>query len=527
LFILLTSIAPAITFGLYLSQSTNNELGAIEVLLSMSIVGILFSLFAGQPLVIVGVTGPTAFLTASIYTIAKAFGLPFIPFYACSQLWAALMHMIMGVCNLCDLVSLVTRYSCETFGILIALIYLYTGLDGIATMFTDTKNSLASSLLQFIIAIGTVLTAICLSNAKYWSLFTNSIRLIIADYGPSIAVIAWSTVPYMHDDNVPTLYVPLDFKTTSGRPWLVDLGGIPVWGVFAAIFPGLIITILFFFDHNVSSLIAQDRLFKLQKGSAYHWDFFMLGVGLILSGVLGLPPNNGLIPQAPLHVKSLMVEVEVEVPRRGEVHTLQSQPQEKEKEFIVLEQRWTILFQSIGCGLLAIYPFAVALRLIPTAVLYGLFLFLGLASFEDNEFARRMYLLIMDRSLRPDPIPPLTHTRVAYFTLIQGTACAIIFGITFTPAEVVFPVLIALVVVLRLSILPRQFSHEELALLDSNIIEHANDKETLGTDGEEEEEKKKISEGIDSAAAVEITEDCNTTAAVPTDGREERKLEEV
>jgi len=426
----------------------------------MSIVGILFSLVAGQPLVIVGVTGPVAILTASIYTIAKSLGLPFIPFYAWSQLWAALMHIIISLSNLCDYLHLVTRFSCETFGILIALIYFYTGLDGIAAMFTDShQNSLASALLQFIIAIGTVLTAVFLSNASRWSIFTERVRLTIADYGPTISVLAWSTVPYMQtrlDGNVPTLYVPLKFETTSGRPWFVDFTAIPAWGVFAAIFPGIIITVLFFVDHNVSSLIAQDRLFKLQKPSAYHWDLFVLGVGLILSGVLGLPPNNGLIPQAPLHVKSLMAEVATD---------------EAEKKFVVMEQRWTNLFQSIGCGLVAVFPFAVALRLIPTAVLYGLFLFLGLASFEGNEFAHRMHLMIMDQALRPNPTPPLTHRQLVKFTVIQGVACGVIFGITFTPAEVVFPVLIALLILLRLYILPRLFSPEELAVLDGNIIE--------------------------------------------------------
>ena len=41
--------------------------------------------------------------------------------------------------------------------------------------------------------------------------------------------------------------------------------------------------------------------------SAYHLDFFVLGICIVVTGVLGIPPCNGLIPQAPLHTKSLGV----------------------------------------------------------------------------------------------------------------------------------------------------------------------------------------------------------------------------
>jgi hypothetical protein len=49
-------------------------------------------------------------------------------------------------------------------------------------------------------------------------------------------------------------------------------------GIFVALGPGIILTILFFFDHNVSSLLSQKREFHLKKPPAYHWDFFVLGI---------------------------------------------------------------------------------------------------------------------------------------------------------------------------------------------------------------------------------------------------------
>ena len=48
--------------------------------------------------------------------------------------------------------------------------------------------------------------------------------------------------------------------------------------------------------------MAQASEFPLRKPPGFHCDFFPLGAGLI-----GLPAPNGLIPQAPIHTKSLIV----------------------------------------------------------------------------------------------------------------------------------------------------------------------------------------------------------------------------
>lgn len=54
------------------------------------------------------------------------------------------------------------------------------------------------------------------------------------------------------------------------------LGDVPGSFIAAALLPALIITVLFYFDHNVSSQMAQQPEFNLVKGSAYHWDFLLL-----------------------------------------------------------------------------------------------------------------------------------------------------------------------------------------------------------------------------------------------------------
>lgn len=70
---------------------------------------------------------------------------------------------------------------------------------------------------------------------------------------------------------------------------------------------GIVLFILFLFDANVSSLIAQDSEFPLKKHAAFHWAFFLLGTTTFISGLLGIPAPNGLLLQAPLYTASLVV----------------------------------------------------------------------------------------------------------------------------------------------------------------------------------------------------------------------------
>lgn len=76
------------------------------------------------------------------------------------------------------------------------------------------------------------------------------------------------------------------------------MGEVPGPYVAAALVPAVIIAVLFYFDHNVSSQMAQQPEFNLVKGPAYHWDFLLLsglvGVAVWGGGVMGA--GGGLGP---------------------------------------------------------------------------------------------------------------------------------------------------------------------------------------------------------------------------------------
>jgi boron transporter len=522
LFMFATSIFPAITFASLLHRETNSSIGVIEVLLSSCITGSLYSIFSGQPVTIVGVTGPTSILTIATYNMSKRWNIDFIPFYGCAQLWAFVLHLLLVMFNSCQLAKYITDFSCEIFGILIALIYFESGIDDLVIGF---KTDVTIGLFEFILAVGLFLSCKIFSEAKMWHIFNDHIRELIADYGPTISVIVWTYIgnSNRHNQNfvVRRLEVPKTFSTTTDRPWLVDLSVLPAWAIFAAILPGFIITVLFFFDHNISSLMAQPKYYHLKKPNTFHWDFLVVGFGLLLTGLLGIPPTCGLIPQSPLHSKSLVTYA---TSTEENSHSLQHVHHQQVVK--VYEQRVSNLSQSVLMGIMCSEPLLRVLHLIPQSLLDGFFLYLGFASFYHNEVAQRLFLISsekkfhnyyrnysplhhdsppdtmsveeggkeMDRdSPQGDPASPSTlappaqagpsstststtiipFSSIVGYTAIQSVCVIAIFVIVQTPSEIIFPLLIGVLVPIRMYLLPRYFSAYELSLLDHNhVVDH-------------------------------------------------------
>jgi hypothetical protein len=69
---------------------------------------------------------------------------------------------------------------------------------------------------------------------------------------------------------------------------------------------GAIITILFFFDHKISSIICTVDRYGTMKPGGFSWDIALLGTTTAICGILEIPPAHGLLPQAPLHSESLI-----------------------------------------------------------------------------------------------------------------------------------------------------------------------------------------------------------------------------
>ena len=220
--------------------------------------------------------------------------------------------------------------------------------------------------------------------------------------------------------------------------------------------------VLFFFDHNVSSLLSQQKRFQLEKPPSYHYDFAVLGTIFALCGFFGVPPGNGLIPQAPLHVRALATIENIDG---------------KEVYRKVEEKRWSNFLQSALCLVtLLIMPI---ISMIPKAVLSGTFLYMGVSGLGDNGLFDRACGMLMEPSRRPvlwlgGTEKPDWAQQVTRYTLTQLACVTVIFiislncflGLNGPPISIAFPFFIAALVAIREKILPKFLSEEELEILD-------------------------------------------------------------
>jgi hypothetical protein len=115
-----------------------------------------------------------------------------------------------------------------------------------------SELSCAVASLSTIVAGLTYFTATKLSKFRSSKLLSRTFRSTVADFAPSIGVLAgtWAAVVAKQKWAIalPSLAAPQAFGTTSGRPWVVGLGTTPVWARWAAVFPAIMASLLLFMD---------------------------------------------------------------------------------------------------------------------------------------------------------------------------------------------------------------------------------------------------------------------------------------
>ncbi|CAF5003032.1 unnamed protein product, partial [Rotaria socialis] len=86
-------------------------MAAIESLLSGAICGILYHLFAGQPLTILGSTGPVLVFETIVNHFCTTHGYDYMNFRCWIGLWTATILFIMVITDASYLVKYITRFT--------------------------------------------------------------------------------------------------------------------------------------------------------------------------------------------------------------------------------------------------------------------------------------------------------------------------------------------------------------------------------------------------------------------------------
>ncbi|XP_061135729.1 solute carrier family 4 member 4a isoform X3 [Syngnathus typhle] len=553
LFIYLGTVTNAITFGGLLGDATENMQGVLESFLGTAIAGGVFCLLAGQPLTILSSTGPVLVFERLLFNFSKDNEFNYLEFRLWIGLWSAFLCLLLVATDASYLVKYFTRFTEEGFSALISFIFIYDAfkkmiklahhypinsdfraehvtqydclcmaptvlennsdfvgdpLEGTSIWFwnnTDlpvnaTWSSLSRSdclkyngelvgkacdfvpdtaLMSIILFFGTYTCSMALKKFKTSPFFPTTVRKLISDFAIILTILIFCGVDAMVGVDTPKLIVPTEFKPTSPlRGWFVPpFGGNPWWVYLASSVPALLVTILLFMDQQITAVIVNRKEHKLKKGAGYHLDLFWVAVLMVLCSFMGLPWYVAATVISIAHIDSLKMETET------------SAPGEQPKFLGVREQRVTGVAVFILTGLSVFM--APILKFIPMPVLYGVFLYMGVASLNGVQFMDRLKLLLMPAKHQPDLIY-LRHVplrKVHLFTFIQALCLALLWILKSTVAAIIFPVMILALVAVRKA-MDYMFSQHDLSFLDDVIPEKDKKKK--------EDEKKQIGEDSDA-----------------------------
>lgn len=124
LFIFLATLTNNVTFGALLGQGTGNYMGVMECIFAGATCSIIYAWSSGQPLNILGSTGPMLVLEQIIYSLCQDNGWEFLSARFWVGIWTTGFLLLMVVFNLSALVRYLTRFTEESFACLIALIFI-------------------------------------------------------------------------------------------------------------------------------------------------------------------------------------------------------------------------------------------------------------------------------------------------------------------------------------------------------------------------------------------------------------------
>ncbi|KAK5864546.1 hypothetical protein PBY51_015782 [Eleginops maclovinus] len=439
IFLYIAILLPAIAFGSLNDESTRGEIDVQKTIVGQCIGGVIYSLFAGSPLVIPLTTAPLAIFISVIRGICDDYDLDFKAFYACIGLWNSLFLILGGLFNISLFMKLFKRSTEEVIALFISIAFVGDAVKGTVKIFNhfyhgptlattnstfvlqqiteilekannQTGNMLVPSngdpVLCLLLMLGTLWLGYALYLVKRSPYLNGKIREVVSDCALPISVVVCSFIgSYLFLD----IQLPV-FSVHDGPifnfPHFEKLSGL---NTLSAVGLGFLLALLIFIDQNIVISLTHVPEHKLLKGTAFHWDLVLTGCINILMSCLGLPWMHAAFPHSSLHARQLAkTEQHIE---NGHLYTT---------IVSVKETRLTSLVANILIGLSA-FMLPIPLQWIPKPVLYGLFLYIAATSLDGNQMVDRMALLLKEQTSYPPThyIRRVPQKKVHYFTVLQ------------------------------------------------------------------------------------------------------------
>lgn len=447
IFIYFAALSPAITFGGLLGEKTQDLIGVSELIMSTALQGVVFCLLGAQPLLVIGFSGPLLVFEEAFFSFCSSNNLEYLVGRVWIGFWLVLLALLMVALEGSFLVRFVSRFTQEIFAFLISLIFIYETFYKLVKIFQEhplhgcsaSNRSQADSsenatwagagatlgpgngsstrqsgqarprgqpntaLLSLVLMAGTFFIAFFLRKFKNSRFFPGRVRRVIGDFGVPIAILIMVLVDYSIEDTyTQKLSVPSGFSVTAPkkRGWVINPLGenssFPVWMMVASLLPAILVFILIFMETQITTLIISKKERMLQKGSGFHLDLLLIVAMGGICALFGLPWLAAATVRSVTHANALTVMSKAVAP--GDKPKIQE----------VKEQRVTGLLVALLVGLSMVI--GDLLRQIPLAVLFGIFLYMGVTSLNGIQFYERLHLLLM---------PPKHHPDVTYVKKVR------------------------------------------------------------------------------------------------------------
>ncbi|KAK7146935.1 hypothetical protein R3I94_009697 [Phoxinus phoxinus] len=534
LFLYCACMSPVITFGGLLGEATKNNISAIESLFGASLTGVAFSLFSGQPLTILGSTGPVLVFEKILFKFCSDYNLSYLPLRTSIGLWTAFLCLVLVATDASSLVCYITRFTEEAFAALICIIFIYEALEKLFQLgdmypinMHDNLDNLTFYTCQCSPPVNTTEEMVQAWNQSgftpetiNWSelnvkdckvLHGEFVGLACGHNGPYIPdVLFWSVILFFTTFFLSSFLK--QFKTKRYFPTKVR-SSISDFAIF------LTIMIMALVDYLVGipspKLHVPDRFEPTSKSRGWlisplgdnpSWTLIAAAIPALLCTILIFMDQqitaviinrkeHKLKKGCGYHLDLLVVAVMLgvcsvmglpwfvaaTVLSISHVNSLKvesecSAPGEQPKFLGIREQRVTGLMIFVLMGL-SVFMTSI-LKFIPMPVLYGVFLYMGVSSLKGIQFFDRIKLFGMPAKHQPDLIylryVPLWKVHI--FTIVQLTCLVLLWVIKATAAAVVFPMMVLALVFVR-KLLDFCFTKRELSWLDDLMPESKKKKE--------------------------------------------------
>ncbi|XP_023586238.1 sodium-driven chloride bicarbonate exchanger isoform X14 [Trichechus manatus latirostris] len=546
LFLYCACMSPVITFGGLLGEATEGRISAIESLFGASMTGIAYSLFGGQPLTILGSTGPVLVFEKILFKFCKEYGLSYLSLRASIGLWTATLCIILVATDASSLVCYITRFTEEAFASLICIIFIYEALEKLfelsevypINMHNDLElltqyscncvephNPSNDTLKEWrdsnISASDIIWENLTVSECK--SLHGEYVGRACGHEHPYVPdVLFWSVILFF---STVTMSATLkQFKTSRYFPTKVR----SIVSDFAVFLTILCMVLIDYAIGIPSPKLQVPSVFKPTRddrgwfvtplGPNPWWTVIAAIIPALLCTILIFMDQqitaviinrkeHKLKKGCGYHLDLLMVAVMLgvcsimglpwfvaaTVLSITHVNSLKlesecSAPGEQPKFLGIREQRVTGLMIFVLMGS-SVFMTSI-LKFIPMPVLYGVFLYMGASSLKGIQLFDRIRLFWMPAKHQPDFIY-LRHVplrKVHLFTVIQMSCLGLLWIIKVSRAAIVFPMMVLALVFVR-KLMDLLFTKRELSWLDDLMPES---KKKKLEDAEKEEEQSML-----------------------------------